>query len=167
MRKTLVAVLFGIAVPTTAAAQSPAACSGSEFHQFDYWVGSWTVKNTDGELQGHNRVESISGGCAILENWTSEGGPPGKSVNFYDPETGKWNQVWVGGGGLILRLEGGLTPEGSMRLVGGERPARQGARVRDRITWIPNPDGSVVQVWEIQPAGRDDWQEIFRGVYRK
>lgn len=26
------------------------------------------------------------------------------SINFYDPATGRWNQLWVGGSGQILRL---------------------------------------------------------------
>ncbi len=34
----------------------------AESRQFDFWLGEWEVKDTKGNLVGHNRIESISNG---------------------------------------------------------------------------------------------------------
>ena len=49
-------------------------CSAPPYRQFDFWIGDWDVFSPDGKLAGHNRVESIEGGCGIQENWTGAGG---------------------------------------------------------------------------------------------
>ena len=36
-----------------------------------------------GQQAGHNRIERILEGCALLENWAGAGGMSGKSLNFY------------------------------------------------------------------------------------
>ena len=68
--------------------------------EFDFWIGEWDAYVTGTEnLAGYSRIEMASGGCMILENWTSKAGPfEGKSMNFVDPETKKWKQIWVGSG---------------------------------------------------------------------
>jgi hypothetical protein len=69
-------------------------------HDFDFWIGEWNVYPTGStKLVGHSLVQSISGGCAILENWTAIQGNTGKSINYYNPATGKWEQDWIGSGG--------------------------------------------------------------------
>ena len=70
-------------------------------HDFDYWIGDWDCYATGTQyLVGHSHIESIAGGCAILENWTSTQSQTGKSFNYYDQAAGKWEQDWIGGGGL-------------------------------------------------------------------
>lgn len=53
----------------------------------------------------------------ILENWTSVGQPfSGKSMNFVDPVSKKWKQVWVGSGGInVSEFLNGEYKEGAMR----------------------------------------------------
>lgn len=53
----------------------------------------------------------------ILENWTSVGQPfSGKSMNFVDPISKKWKQVWVGSGGInVNEFLNGEYKEGAMR----------------------------------------------------
>ena len=49
--------------------------------------------------QGHagsSSVQSVSGGCALLENWSSVNGGHGKSLNAYNPAVGQWQQYWIG-----------------------------------------------------------------------
>ncbi len=76
-------------------------CMGSaKAREFDFWIGEWDafVRGTN-NLAGHSKIEMASGGCMILENWTSIGSPfSGKSMNFVDPVSGKWKQIWVGSG---------------------------------------------------------------------
>src|ERR1700733_8679436 len=77
---------------------------------FDFWIGEWDAYITGTRKQaGHSVIQAASGGCMILENWTSGGGKyMGKSMNFIDAATGKWQQVWVGseGGGQHVFVNG-------------------------------------------------------------
>ena len=159
-----VPALLLLAAPLAAQSEAPASCTGEEHRRFDFWVGDWTVVDPAGDTVGWNRIERISNGCGLLESWTSARGTPGRSVNFYDPSTRDWHQVWVGAGGVILRLRGDRDANGAMVLMGGERQAPNGV-VRDRITWTPRADGSVEQKWEIAPAGSDEWRVTFLGRY--
>jgi hypothetical protein len=69
-------------------------------HDFDFWLGEWDVYNTGSRyLVGHSIVQSISGGCGLLENWTSTQASAGKSINYYNAVTGKWEQDWIGSAG--------------------------------------------------------------------
>lgn len=166
-RTRMAALILGLAVATMpAAAQQPAACEGEHYREFDFWLGEWTVTNPAGDTVGHNRIARVSRGCALLENWTSAGGGDGHSLNFHDPGTGAWHQVWVGGDGVVLRLSGGLERAGRMVLTGEARESR-GATLLDRITWTLQPDGTVEQVWDISTDGGATWQTGFRGRYRR
>jgi tetratricopeptide (TPR) repeat protein len=67
---------------------------------FDFWIGDWNCYRTGTQiLSGSSHIESIAGGCAILENYISTQAYTGKSFNFYDTVTGKWEQDWIGAGG--------------------------------------------------------------------
>lgn len=161
------AVLILASTPAAASAQQPpAACDGPGHAEFDFWVGSWRVTNPAGATVGHNRIERVSRGCALLENWTSAGGGDGRSLNFHDPVRDAWHQVWVGADGVILRLTGGLERPGRMVLTGEPRPAR-GGTVRDRITWTLQPDGTVEQNWQISTDDGATWQTAFLGTYHR
>jgi predicted Zn-dependent protease len=94
-------------------------CMGNaQVRQFDFWVGEWDayVSGTN-NLAGQSKIERVSGGCMILENWTSVGSPfNGKSMNFVDPVSGKWKQIWVGSGGVnATEFLNGEYRDGAMR----------------------------------------------------
>src|ERR1700741_5316479 len=60
----------------------PTVCvNDPERHRFDFWIGEWDVTTPDGKPAGSSVIESVSGGCALLENWTSRSGGRGKSLN--------------------------------------------------------------------------------------
>jgi hypothetical protein len=123
------------------------------------------VSNPQGQTVGSSHVSSISQGCAVLEQWQAAKGPPGTSINFYEPKTGKWNQVWVGGGGLILRLTGTFH-DGAMVLDGTTPRQTPRGAVLDRIRWTPRDDGSVEQLWQVSTDKGATWQTAFKGIYR-
>ncbi len=81
---------------------NPYPCKSSPQHrQFDFWIGEWNVYLPDLKSQvGESKIEIGSDGCLILENWTSKATPPttGKSMNYINPQTSKWEQLWVGSG---------------------------------------------------------------------
>lgn len=86
--------------------------------EFDFWLGEWDVYNATGTLVGQSVIQSASGECMILENWTSAMNPyTGKSINFYNSTTGRWEQHWVGSAGDIGINPNGEYKDGAMRFV--------------------------------------------------
>jgi hypothetical protein len=166
---------LALLLPMAAAAQetdsdSPAPaspCSSVEHRQFDFWIGDWNV-TSDGQLAGRNSIHPIQNGCALQENWqgSGEGGISGASFNIYDQATGQWHQTWVDSSGTLLRLDGGL--DGGIMVLSGQRVAREGSgMVQHRISWTPNPDGSVRQLWEASKDEGETWTALFDGLYTK
>ncbi len=136
-------------------------------HDFDFWIGDWKVTTPDGKPAGTNRIDSVAGGRGLYENWEGDpaaGGGNGKSLNAYNPAKKQWQQFWVGGGGNVLELAGGLV-EGKMVLT-GEHDVR-GRHLTERITWTPNADGSVRQLWDQSADGGKTWTTVFDGLYSK
>jgi hypothetical protein len=157
----LCAVLFAVVVH----AQQPPA-PPSETSQFDFWIGEWEVTRPDGVVAGYNNIVPVNGGRALLENWTSASGEfAGNSLNSYDMAEKKWKQFWVDTSGVVLELSGGLV-DGKM-VLSGTRTSRTGAMVHERITWTPNEDGSVRQLWEQSNDEGTTWQTVFDGHYAK
>ena len=146
----------------SAPAKPPAdACPAKESHQFDFWIGHWNVIDPAGKVAGHNRIEAIVGGCALSENWDGAAGNRGKSYNAYDARTKTWQQFWVDAHGGVLHLSGGL--EGRSMVLRSTQP---GTHV-DRITWTPNDDGTVRQLWESSDDAGKTWKNEFDGRYER
>lgn len=154
-----------LAIAMGVAGFAHAGCDEPERRQFDFWLGQWRVESAQG-LAGHNRIEAIEGGCALLEHWRSASGGSGTSLNAYDPVGRQWHQTWVDRDGTVLRLAGQWN--GAAMVLAGTLPdAATGAPSTQRIRWTPNADGSVRQHW--QARGRDGaaWTTVFDGTYRR
>lgn len=163
-------ILFVLAIMTlgTAAplpAQSPPPpCEAAEHRAFDFWIGEWNVHAADGRLAGTNSIKREIGGCVLHERYETGRGYSGESFNVYDARRKVWHQTWVDSSGLLLVLEGGLR-DGRMVLEGQTTGADQ-STTRQRISWTPNPDGSVRQLWEA--TGKDgEWTVLFDGKYTR
>lgn len=140
------------------------ACSDPAYRQFDFWLGEWEVLKPDGTLAGTNRIEKEYGGCVLHERYVTAKGYSGQSLNTYDPSRKLWHQTWVDNAGLLLLLEGSLI-DGRMVLEGaGQGPG--GTAIKHRITWTPNPDGSVRQFWESTDSS-GAWKVAFDGIYKR
>jgi hypothetical protein len=173
MVKLLIPLVLALCAPLVSAAQDDGAttapeggpCASAEYRQFDFWIGDWAVSQ-NGEPAGVNSVHPVHGGCVIEENWqgTGEGGISGSSFNIYDRARGVWHQTWVDSSGSLLLLDGGLV-DGSMVLE-GQRPTRDGGGLANhRVTWTPNADGTVRQLWEASRDGGANWSVVFDGLY--
>lgn len=150
------------APPAPAASAPP--CAGAQYRQFDFWIGRWSVTEA-GKPAGSNTIEPDLKRCALFESWTAVDGSRGRSINFYDRATGHWHQTWIDDRGGALELDGGL--QGRAMVLEGERAdPRDGARVRQRITWTPQADGSVRQHWQTLKAGNPAWETVFDGLYQ-
>lgn len=142
----------------------PAPCSTSEYHQFDFWIGEWEVKDAKGVLQGHNVIRSIEDACGLEEHWKAVTGSKGTSYNFYDQARKVWHQTWVDGNGGALFLEGTFA-NGTMSLS-GKRPGQDGKEVLHRIQWTLLEDGRVKQHWQFSKDEGKTWADAFLGFYK-
>ena len=150
-------MFFAIAILAAASLSQP--CSSPQFRQFDFWIGEWEVE-ANGKRAGSNKITSIYGGCVLEERWQGASGVSGASFNTFDSETGLWHQAWVDSTGGRLALSGKFE-KGRMQLAG----KRHDGGI-DRVTWTPNGDGTVRQVWESSKDGRK-WDIVFDGLYRR
>lgn len=150
---------------STLPAQTTPLAPPAEARQFDFWVGEWEVLSPDGKKAGENVIEKMAGGWGLLENWTGAGGYTGKSLNAWMPHKKQWQQFWIGVGGA-LELSGGLNGKGEMVLA-GRTIGRDGREMVNRITWTPNPDGTVRQHWQSSVDGGTTWSTAFDGHYRR
>jgi hypothetical protein len=160
MRAVFLATLFGSSL--SFAASPPPACTDAAHRAFDFWLGDWQVYKPDGKLAGRNRITREYGGCVIHEHYTTEYGYSGESLNIYDASRKVWHQTWVDNSGLLLILEGGLRDRAMV--LEGKTTGADGAITNQRITWTPNADGSVRQLWEASKA-KGEWTTSFDGKY--
>jgi hypothetical protein len=138
------------------------ACTSAVHRQFDFWIGSWTVRTGD-KVAGHNQIERVANGCALREDWRGRGGLTGTSLTFFDERRGVWHQTWIGSDGEALYLEGKFAA-GTLTLE-GSRPAADGKSTLEQITWTPLPNGHVRQRWERRSD--DKWAVVFDGTYER
>jgi hypothetical protein len=149
------------------AAEGAAAkpCVAAVHHEFDFWIGDWIVTE-HGKPAGTNRIDRLLDGCALFENWVGVEGSRGHSLNFYDPRRAVWQQTWVDAAAGALNLTGHFA-NGHMVLSGKSADKKTGKLRVDRLTWTPNADGTVRQLWDQSLDEGKTWQVIFDGLYRR
>ena len=136
------------------------------FDQFDFWGGVWEIFDSTGSTKvGENSIRKMEAGCMIMENWTSAQGGTGTSLNYFNPVTNEWRQVWVSAGRYAIDIVGGIRA-GAMVLEGSIYNFA-GAVWDFRGTWAPNADGSVRQFFEQYNHDSEQWDPWFNGLYRK
>ena len=141
-------------------------CSALDYRQLDFWVGEWTVFNTQDNVQyATSRVEKIMNGCAIKESYESPkapGGPySGTSYSSLDRKDGKWHQMYVDVNGTVTWYTGALEAAGMTLDAAGPNGTLQ------RMTYSPQADGSVRQVGRISKDQGKTWQVGYDYTYRQ
>lgn len=164
MRNLLFAFLFISFIHVSA--QDSCACCRATYQQFDFWIGDWNVYDTLGTKVGENTIEKLVNNCVLSEYWRGESGSTGRSYNYYNRQDSTWNQVWIdqSGGNLVLK---GKLVSGTMILQSDLIPGQRIDWYRNRITWTPNDDGSVTQLWEILNKEQKVINQVFKGIYKK
>ncbi len=163
----VVVVLAFFIGPTVFAGESksenPAPCSSVEHSQFDFWLGEWEVTNLTrpggAAPPAVNRISSLHDGCTLREDYQAPSGYTGTSLTFYDGSSHLWHQTWIDNQGQALHLNGTLI-DGSMVLA--DPPE---AQPLNRITWTPQPEGRVRQLWEVSTDAGENWSVVFDGLY--
>ena len=167
---SLLPIVLAVAVAPAAAQQATVSapakpCATTEHRAFDFWIGEWDVTTPDGKPAGTNHIESVLGGCALLEHWEGQGGGAGKSLSLYVAADKAWNQTWVDAGGNRIVLIGGL--EGARMVLRNAWTTPKGVRMRSELSWTPQPDGSVRQTWKQSQDDGQTYQTTFDGIYRR
>lgn len=150
----------------------PQVCEENErFGDWDFWVGDWNVygKNPqNGEMvfAGTNSITKHYNNCLIKETWVNSAGTGGFSVNYYNPNTDEWRQVWVSPN-LAIDYTGGLDEEGAMLLEGSVYYYANGQTFPFTGKWSLEEDGSVIQHFEQQNPETGEWAVWFTGYYFK
>jgi len=153
-----------IFAPTASYAQNSGCDFDTGFAAFDFWLGEWTVFDSVADrLAGTNSIQKQEQGCLVMEKWTSVNGGTGTSLNYYNPLTQEWRQLWVSAGRYSIDIVGGLQDE-SMQLLGNIYYFT-GEVNQFRGTWTPAEDGSVRQFFEQFNAETGEWDVWFDGRY--
>jgi hypothetical protein len=110
-------------------------------------------------------VQTVSNGCALLENWSDLNGGSGKSLNAFNPATGMWQQFWVGSGGAVTEYRRSERGDGAITFF-AEGLAPNGSRTELRLRFSRLPDGSVRQLAERSLDGGKAWTTSYDFRYR-
>ena len=142
--------------------------ANSAYRTFDFWIGEWDVTSAGNPTnKSESSIQKLVEGCAILENWYGGGkqagpGTTGKSLNYFNPATGKWRQLWVSDTCVLGDYQGEFR-DGAMRF---ERDFVQGAiNTKGRMTFTPLEPGKVRQFIEQSTDGGKTWVTQFDGLY--
>jgi hypothetical protein len=139
-----------------------APCISDETHQFDFWLGAWSVRGTGGQAFAQSDITAPPGGCAIFEHYRDNGGTVGRSISFYQADTGRWYQTYVDSNGFRLLLAGTFR-NGAMELL--NPPG--GGPVHQRWRWTV--EGSEVRqvAAETSNGGVSYGAPSFTGIYSR
>lgn len=115
------------------AKQNAFPCLSDPVHRsYDFWVGEWDVYSTANKSRvGVSSIVKDDGGCVIIEHFKSLVSPnSGHSINYVNPVTNKWEQVYSGSGGGTQQYINGEYKDSAMTFTytmlrnGSEYPGR-------------------------------------------
>lgn len=141
-----------------------APCAGPAYHQFDFFVGNWTVTNKAGKTVGSDAVTKKMNDCVIFERWRDATGPgSGFGITGFQAGRHTWHQTFMDDTGLVLTLDGALE-NGGMHLRGTDYPTTS-ARLND-VLWTRH--GNVVEeLWRVSIDRGRTWKTVFDGFFHR
>lgn len=160
--------------PASQASSAKMPCmENKQNREFDFWVGDWDVyaRGTEKKV-GDSKIEIASGGCMILENWVATGPVEhnGKSMNYVNPQTGKWEQLWIGSGGINVnnpqKFVNGVYTDNAMRFD-FEQTDRQGKKQIGRFIFYNEGPDQVRQFNEVSSDNGKTWTTVYDFTYKR
>lgn len=146
----------------------PKPCADvAERHRFDFWIGEWEVTTKGGTRVGGSVVQSVSGGCALLENWTNARGGQGKSLNAYNPAVGQWQQYWIGQDGNPTEYRESTWSGPSIVFRAHSPAAGSTPATEQRLTFTPVDSTTVRQLGESSTDGGATWKTTYDFYYHR
>lgn len=161
----LLTVFAALKLFAQAATPPPVCETDPRYSEFDFWLGEWEVF-VDGNKVGENTIAKEEGGCLVLEKWTDVNGGTGQSYNYFNPDSGKWRQVWVSSY-MAIDYEGGLTEDGSMELHGEITVFNTGKSQKMLGRWTLLEDGTVRQHFAQFDEDKGEMVPAFTGIYHR
>ena len=154
----------GQAPPSSPSNHSTSCTNEPERHHFDFWLGAWDVTTRGGTKVGSSVIESVSRGCALLENWTSAKGGQGKSLNAFNPAIRQWQQFWIGADGEVAEFRSSTYSGGSLIFI---RDSGAGSDSTFRLTFTPIDSVTVRQHSEASADGGKSWITQYDFYYHR
>src|SRR3954462_1135634 len=150
---------------SSAASSLPRQCASEpERHRFDFWIGEWDVTTKAGASVGTSVIQSVSRGCALLENWTGKNGGQGKSLNAYNPLIDQWQQFWIGADGAVSEYRASKIDGASLVFF---MTARANADSMARLSFTPLDSATVRQHSELSSDGGKSWVTQYDLYYHR
>ena len=153
----LVAACVAEAAPATEPA--PQDCNAADYRQFDFALGSFTLRTAKGVVAGTLRFEKKLDGCAIVGRWSGSQGGHGEVTLYFDRSDRRWHQLYIADDGWVLRFSGRFKAQALV--MTGLNTFADGRRGVQRMTWSLLPDGSLRQYWELSSDGARRWETLF------
>ena len=147
------------ALTARATANDTRTCGTPAYGGLDFWIGEWVVYDADRVRVGTDAVEKSADGCSLSETWSGTLGDTGHSLNFFDARANRWNQVWIGDTGGIVRQSGPVV-DGSVQFTGQSRRP-DGTLVTNRLTLAPLEGGRLRQLAETSTDNGRTWVTQF------
>ncbi len=150
---------------TDAASSNTPICGADEapYRDLDFLVGEWEFFTNDGRKIADQTYSRREQGCLILEDWRTLSGETGTGMNFVDPATGKWRQVWMSPR-FHIDYSGGLNDDGQHILEGTIYPNNGQPSMEIRGIYTRLDDGAVTKEFLTRASSDDDWSVLFAGV---
>ena len=136
-----------------------------ESRLFDFWVGDWDVRNSQGQPAGQSSVQLLLEGCALYENWTDGQGGGGKSLNSYNTNTKQWQQFWTDQYGRVTEYRESTWINGSLQFSAQQITPQGPARLH--MTFTPVNADLVRQFGEISTDDGKTWAPSFDLYYHR
>ena len=142
-------------------------CSDPEIHQFDFWLGKWSL--TWGENgKGTNTIRRILGGCVIEEQFDGTPSTPlvGMSVSTWSTHWTRWHQTWVDNQGSYLDFTGEWD-DIDEKMILSRSDVVQGKPVQQRMVWYDITPDALEWNWERSEDGGMTWDVQWNIHYRR
>lgn len=125
---------------------------------FAFWTGQWELIDSAG-VQATDVITPVLNGCAIVEDFISNNGYRGMSINAFDPADGKWHQHWTDATALLVSIEGTATRTSAV--LSGT------STTTDSLTWFRLDRQHFRQIWNQSFDGGATYQTVFDGTYTR
>lgn len=140
-----------------------AGCTDPVYRKLDFKIGEFKVTGIGGEPAGESKVESVLGGCLLVEHWRGAISGYGRAHMFFDKSDQLWRLVYVTDDGATMYLSGKF--QGDTLILTGENDMDSMVGLH-RMSFSPLPDGANRQHWELSTDNGATWKVVHDGTYR-